>query len=257
MLVEWKQEAFWRTHVDACQQQAGLQREYCREHGLSPRDLRKWRTRFHGPMRQRTSEGAGGAHAEAGLEECSYARTEGSPPEAVAGMPVIRRCWTLDQKRQLVWEGLNSGIPLSRFAQEQGITPSAAYRWLREFANPVLASTPEASEPAFASVHVAERVSRRTSGCESVENIACPWSRWCRLGWTCSCRACRVEAGWPRRSAMRWGGGRRSLGFSTTAASTWTPTPSSGRSGRSRSAARTACSPAAMGEQNDGQSSRR
>ena len=154
-MVEWEREAFWRAHVDACQQQAGLQRDYCREHGLSPRDLRKWQTRLHGPMRRRTSEVPVGAHAEAGLEEFSYARTEGSPPEAVAGMPVIRRRWTLDQKRQLVWEGPNSGMPLSRFARERGITPSAAYRWLREFANPVLASRPEASDPAFASVHVA------------------------------------------------------------------------------------------------------
>ena len=52
-------------------------------------------------------------------------------------MPVIRRRRTIEQKRQLVWEGLNSGQPLSRFARQHGITPSAAYRWLREFARPV------------------------------------------------------------------------------------------------------------------------
>ena len=45
-------DAFWRAHVDAFIRQPGLQRDYCRKHGIDARVLRKWRTRFYGPVRQ-------------------------------------------------------------------------------------------------------------------------------------------------------------------------------------------------------------
>lgn len=145
-----ERETFWRAHVDACQQHGGLQRDYCLQHGLVARELRKRRTHFYGPLGRRgvrqVSEGA----QEEGLKEFSCARPPGGAQE-VAVLPVIRRRWTLEQKRHLVWEGLNSGQPLSRFARQHGITPSAAYRWLREFARPVLTASPSAPEPAFAS----------------------------------------------------------------------------------------------------------
>src|SRR5262245_21949485 len=51
-------------------------------------------------------------------------------------------------------------------------------------------------------------------------------------------------AGWPRRSATRSLDGRRSPASSTTAASSSITTRSSALSDRSRSAARTICSPA-------------
>lgn len=146
-------ETFWRTHVDACQQHRGLQRDYCRQHGLVARELRKWRTHFYGPLRQQIVREGSEAPDEEGLKEFSYARPPGDAPEAVV-LPVIRRRWTMEQKRQLVWEGLNSGQPLSRFARQHGITPSAAYRWLREFARPVLTAPPPEAEPTFAEVQV-------------------------------------------------------------------------------------------------------
>jgi len=64
---------------------------------------------------------------------------------------VIRRSWTREQKRELVWEGLNSGQSFSHFARQQGIHPSVMLRWLRKFAQPVLERS-QALLPQFASV---------------------------------------------------------------------------------------------------------
>lgn len=147
-------ETFWRTHVDACQQHRGLQRDYCQQHGLVGRDLRKWRTHFYGPRRKQSVREGSEAPEEEGLREFSYARPPGGVQE-VAALPVLRRRWTMEQKRQLIWEGLNSGQPLSRFARQHGITPSAAYRWLREFARPVLTAPPPEAGSTFAEVQVA------------------------------------------------------------------------------------------------------
>ncbi len=153
-LDQLERETFWRAHVDACQQHPGQQRDYCQQHGLIARELRKWRTHFYGPLRQQAGREDLEGPQEEGLKEFSYARPPGSNQD-VAVLPVIRRRWTIEQKRQLVWEGLNSGQPLSRFARQRGIAPSAAYRWLQEFARPVLTAPPPAAEPAFAEVQVA------------------------------------------------------------------------------------------------------
>lgn len=147
-----QREAFWRGHVDAFRGQRGLQRDYCRRHGLIPRELRKWRTRFYGPVRQPTDERRPPDGPEPRLREFSYAPAQDAPGE-VAGTVVVRRRWTSEQKRQLVWEGLNSGQSLARFARRHGIHASVAHRWLREFARPVLAAGSDASS-AFATVQV-------------------------------------------------------------------------------------------------------
>jgi hypothetical protein len=47
-----EREGLLTGHIDAFLRQLGMQREYCRKHGLSARELRKWRTRFCGPVRQ-------------------------------------------------------------------------------------------------------------------------------------------------------------------------------------------------------------
>ena len=44
-------EDFWREHVEALEARGGSQRDYCREYGIHPRELRRWRTRFYGPKR--------------------------------------------------------------------------------------------------------------------------------------------------------------------------------------------------------------
>ena len=69
--------------------------------------------------------------------------------------------------------------------------------------------------------------------------------------------ASRRAAAWPKRSATPWPAGTRSAASSTTAASSSTTTPSSAPSGRSRSAARTICSPARMAAPTAGPSSAR
>ncbi len=154
-----EQDEFWRSHVDAFLRQRGSQRDYCQQHGIPPRELRKWRTRFYGPVRQRPASEPGAAPAEAGISEFSYAGPSG--PGVVASdltvaTPVIRRRWTEEQKRQLVWEGLNSGQPLARYARRHGIHASVVHRWLRAFARPML-TAPQAEPPAtFAAVRIAE-----------------------------------------------------------------------------------------------------
>ncbi len=147
--------AYWRQHVDAFEACGGSQLQYCREQGIGPRELRKWRTRFYGPMqapRPAREDGDPG-----GSSEIAYA------PEARQGVvvspagpahPVLRRRWTDEEKRQLLWDGLNSGQPLSQFAKRRQIHPSVMHRWLCTFAQPVLAA-PDPSAT-FAEVRVAE-----------------------------------------------------------------------------------------------------
>ena len=43
---------------------------------------------------------------------------------AVSADPVLRRCWTDEEKPQLLWDGLNSGQPLSQFAKRRQVHPS-------------------------------------------------------------------------------------------------------------------------------------
>ena len=153
-----EQDEFWRDHVEAFLRQRGSQRDYCQQHGIMPRELRKWRTRFYGPVRQRSAPEPGGAPAEAGISEFSYAGPSGPgavPGDPTVATPIIRRRWTDEQKRQLVWDGLNSGQPLARYARRQGIHASVVHRWLRAFARPML--TPQAKPPAtFAAVRIGE-----------------------------------------------------------------------------------------------------
>ena len=154
-----EQDDFWRGHVDAFLRQGGSQRDYCQQHGIPPRELRKWRTRFYGPVRQRPSSEPGAAPAEAGLSEFSY-NCPSEPDVVSSGLtvatPIIRRRWTEEQKRQLVWEGLNSGQPLARYARRHGIHASVVHRWLRVFARPML-TAPQAEPPAaFATVRITE-----------------------------------------------------------------------------------------------------
>lgn len=154
-----EQDEFWREHVDAFLRQRGSQRDYCQQHGIMSRELRKWRTRFYGPVRQRSASEPDAAPAEAGISEFSYARPSGPgavPGDPTVATPIIRRRWTDEQKRQLVWDGLNSGQPLARYARRQGIHASVVHRWLRAFARPML-TAPQAEPPAtFAAVRIAE-----------------------------------------------------------------------------------------------------
>ena len=156
-----EREAFWRGHVDAFLRQRGMQRDYCRQHGVSARELRKWRTRFYGPVRQPCDAAADLSRPQPQLREFSYAVLDRAKGPTVSGemvgMPVVRRRWSEDDKRRLVWEGLNSGQSLARFAKRQGIHASVMHRWLRQFAQPVLtAASPDLDLPAFATVHIAD-----------------------------------------------------------------------------------------------------
>ena len=91
-----------------------------------------------------------------GLSEFAYAPEVQQAHEPITpGRPVVRRQWGDDEKRQLVWEGLNSGKSLSLFAKSRGIHPSVMHRWLCAFTRPALTETlPDMG--AFAEVRVAE-----------------------------------------------------------------------------------------------------
>ncbi|MGI4793047.1 MAG: transposase [Janthinobacterium lividum] len=73
-----------------------------------------------------------------------------------AATPVIRRRWTDEQKRQLVWDGLNSGQPLARYARRQGIHASVVHRWLRAFAPPMLTAPQAEPRATLAAVRIGE-----------------------------------------------------------------------------------------------------
>ena len=79
-LDQLERETFWRTHVDACQQHPGRQRDYCQQHGLVARELRKWRTHFYRPLRQQAVREDSEGLPEEGSREFSYARPPGKHP---------------------------------------------------------------------------------------------------------------------------------------------------------------------------------
>ncbi len=139
--------------MDACRRHPGLQRDYCRQHGIDGRLLRKWRTKLYGPVRRLAVDRPDPSKPELARREFAYAAPEDARESTVA--LVLRRRWTADQKRQLVWDGLNSGKPLARFARQQGIHPSVMHRWLKELTRPVLTAGP-ATLTTFAAVRVAE-----------------------------------------------------------------------------------------------------
>lgn len=135
-----EQDAYWRHLVDACLRQPGLQRDYCCQHGINARVLRKWRTRFYGPMRRPVIRTPDPSEPEPAVRGLSYAAQEdaGRVASKSAGALALRRRWTADQKRQLVWEGLNSGKSLARSARQHGIHPSVTHRLLKELTRPIL-----------------------------------------------------------------------------------------------------------------------
>jgi transposase len=137
--------------------QSGSQRDYCRQHGIDGRVLRKWRTRLYGPVRPSADGIPDSSEPKPAVREFAYAVPGNLAPVAgeTGGALVLRRRWTTDQKRQLVWDGLNSGMPLARFARQHGIRPSVMHRWLKGLTRPILTAGP-ATPPMFAAVRVAE-----------------------------------------------------------------------------------------------------
>ncbi len=106
---------------------------------------------------RRSSGPQGPSEPEPAVREFAYAGREdaGRVIGGTAGALVLRRRWTADQKRQLVWDGLNSGKPMARFARQHGIHPSVMHRWLKELTRPILTAGP-ATHTSFAAVRVAE-----------------------------------------------------------------------------------------------------
>ncbi len=154
-----ERETFWRGHVDTFLRERGSQRDYCDRHGISARELRAWRTRFYGAVRQLAHEAPAPVEPKLQLREFAYP-LQGEAKEAsaigdLAGTLVVRRRWTAEQKRQLVWQGLNSGQSLAAFARRHGIHASVAHRWLKQFARPVLTVPEAGAAAAFAAVHIA------------------------------------------------------------------------------------------------------
>ncbi len=94
---------------------------------------------------------------EPAVKEFAYAAQEYAERVAggTAGALILRRRWTADQKRQLVWDALNSGKPMARFARQHGIHPSVMHRWLKELTRPILTVGP-GTPTTFAAVRVAE-----------------------------------------------------------------------------------------------------
>lgn len=74
------------------------------------------------------------------------------------GGPLVRRRWSDDEKRRLVYEGLRSGVGLGKFARMCGLQPSMLFRWRNTYA--LLVDLPAPSDvapdqPAFADVRIA------------------------------------------------------------------------------------------------------
>ena len=95
---------------------------------------------------------------EAGHGASSDACPVAEAAAEVLGGPLVRRRWSDDEKRRLVYEGLRSGIGLGRFARMCGLQPSMLFRWRNTYA--LLVNLPAPSDvaqdpPAFADVRIA------------------------------------------------------------------------------------------------------
>ena len=100
-------EAFWREHVDAFRVQGGSQQDYCREHGIKPRQLRRWRTRLYGPMRApRPSREGGSLRRSSNGTLASENQPDTAVRRTLTGRPVLRRRLTDKQRRELLSPGM-------------------------------------------------------------------------------------------------------------------------------------------------------
>ncbi len=162
-----ERKRFWAEHIEAFRASGQPQRVYCARHGLAPRSLRSWRTRLHGPIRpvpKKDDAWMGGAGHGASNGACPVAEAAAPAvdvPKAateVLGGPLVRRQWSDDEKRRLVYEGLRSGVGLGKFARMCGLQPSMLFRWRNTYA--LLVDLPAPSDvardqPAFADVRIA------------------------------------------------------------------------------------------------------
>lgn len=167
---------FWAAHVAAQVGSGASQRAYCAQHGIRPRNFRRWAQRLRGrgegaaPVTSDTGGLAEAVEAEAvprpGAGAMASTRAEAGPlprPAAVAAevlaYPERRRRWTPEQKLQLVMETLDPGASLSMVARRHGVHSSVLFRWRRQLATRVPGAH-EAVRPAGAAVggHPAPRL---------------------------------------------------------------------------------------------------
>ena len=121
--------------------------------GACPRRRAQQRTKLYSPVRRPAIDMPDPSEPELAARKFAYAAPEDARERPVA--LVLRRRWTTDQKRQLVWDGLNSGKPLARFARQHGIHPSVMHRSLKALTRPILTAGP-VPPGTFASVRVAD-----------------------------------------------------------------------------------------------------
>lgn len=175
-------DQFWQTHSDACRVSGETQKLYCERHGIAPKTFRKWRARLAGAAHVIAGEGEPhGGEVKGGAKELFSPSFDGSSDRAqvmdLLTNPRFRRTWTPEQRQQIVFDALRSGMSIERFARMSGLTPSVVYRWRDELAvrvrhghdllqhnplrhNPLQQS---AAPPTFASVHVAPAPSEPAS----------------------------------------------------------------------------------------------
>ncbi|WP_276509073.1 IS66-like element accessory protein TnpA [Roseomonas mucosa] len=155
---------FWREHITAQATSDQTQKAYCRQHGLSPRTLRNWRTRLNtvmGEVEDVTPDGLAGGKADPEeFSKASLAAPCGTRlMELITAQTTYRRQWTPDEKRQLVIEALQSGLSIERFARQRGMAPGMLYRWRGDLAGQIRAGVdlgaPVAGPARFAAVEVA------------------------------------------------------------------------------------------------------
>ena len=145
---------FWAGHVAAQLGSDVSQRAYCAQHGIRPRNFRRWAQRLRArgdvavPISSDADMVAEAVEAEAlprpGAGTMASTRTEGAPPprpvvpvgEVLVG-PERRRRGSPEEKRQSVMETLGPGASLSMVARRHGVHSSVLFRWRRQLATRV------------------------------------------------------------------------------------------------------------------------
>jgi transposase-like protein len=146
-----EREAFWRSHLEGWRRSELNQREYCEAHGLPLKRFGNWRAKFKQedltPRKLLWRRGGTVSHMP---KKARHMSNGGAPPASGAATPATgRRSFSESEKRRIVEEASQFGVPVSVVARRYMIGPRLLYRWIEE-----LKPAPDPTIPTFASIEV-------------------------------------------------------------------------------------------------------
>ena len=148
-----EREAFWRSHLEGWRRSELNQREYCEAHGLPLKRFGNWRAKFkQEDLAPRKLLWRRGGTVEHMSKEARHMSNGVAPPGSGARPAAAgRRSFSESEKRRIVDEASQFGVPVSAVARRYKIGPRLLYRWIEDFK-----PTPDPTIPTFASIEVTD-----------------------------------------------------------------------------------------------------